>query len=157
MALEFDTAGFSLKYAVEATAGTRPTSGYTTIGDIVSLSSIPLTQNTADVTTIDETVAHRYIETLPDAGGTYTLTANFTTAFQTNWEALRTAAQTGWTAGKATWFEVVFPSDSGMTDSFYFSGQPGQIGLGEISVGNAYQLEMSIVINEIDGLDAAST
>ena len=157
MALEFDTAGFSLKYAVETVAGTRPTSGYTSIGDIVSLSSIPLTQNTADVTTIDETVSHRYIETLPDVGGTYSLTANFTSAFQTNWGLLRTAAQTGWASGLATWFEVVFPADSGITDSFYFAGQPGQIGLGEISVGNAYQLEMSIVINDVEGLAAAST
>lgn len=157
MALEFDTAGFTLKYAIEATAGTRPTTGYTEIKNIVSLNDINLQQNTADVTTIDETVAHRYIETLPDTGGTYTLTANATTEFQTAWQTLRTAAQTGWTTGKRCWFEVVFPADSGYTDSFYFAGQPGPIGLGAINVGEAYQVEMSLVINEIEGLAAAST
>ena len=157
MALEFDTAGFTLKYCLETTAGTRPTSGYTEINDIVSLSAIGLQQNTADVTPINETVAHRYIETLPDTGGSYTITANFTSSFISNWDSLRSSAQTGWAGGKALWFEIVFPADSGMTDSFYFSGMPGEVGVPEISVGNAFQGEVTVVIREVVGYDTAST
>ena len=40
MANELSSAGVKLKYAVEATAGTRPTAGYTALGGLVEIPDI---------------------------------------------------------------------------------------------------------------------
>lgn len=155
MALEFSTAGFHLLYGVESTAGTKPTS-FTEIENVVSLNEISLEQQVADVTTIDQTVAHQYIEVLPDPGGTYSLTANFTSEFKTAWTAARTAAKTAWASGLSTWFEIKFPADSGYTDSFFFTGMPGQMGAPAVEVGNATQGSVTIAVREIKGYSTAS-
>lgn len=155
MALEFSTAGFHLLYGVESTAGTKPTS-FTEIENVVSLNEISLEQQVVDVTTIDQTVAHQYIEALPDPGGTYSLTANFTSEFKTAWTAARTAAKTAWASGLSTWFEIKFPADSGYTDSFFFTGMPGQMGAPAVEVGNATQGSVTIAAREIKGYSTAS-
>ena len=154
MALEFSTAGFKFLYATEATAGTKPSS-FTEIPDVVSLSELSLAQQTADVTTINQTVCHQYIEVLPDAGGTYSLTVNLTSSFKTLWTTLRTAAATAWAAGKATWFEIKYPATSGYTDAFFFKGMPGQLGAPAVEVGTATQGSVTIAIKEVQGFATA--
>lgn len=156
MALEFSTAGFKFLYGVETTAGTKPSS-FVALSDVVSLSEYSLQQQTADVTTIDQTVAHQYIEVLPDPGGTYTLTANLTSAFKTAWTSLRTNAKTAWASGLSYWFEVKYPADSGYTDSFFFTGMPGELGAPAVEVGNATQGSVTIVVREVKGFSTAST
>ena len=154
MALEFSTAGFKFLYATETTAGTKPSS-FVEIVDVVSLSEISLEQQVADVTTINQTVAHQYIETLPDPGGIYSLTVNLTSSFKTTWTTARSAALTAWAAGKATWFEVKFPTTSGYTDAFFFTGIPGQLGSPAVEVGNATQGTVTIAVREIKGYSTA--
>ena len=54
MALEFNTIGVKLKYAVETSAGTRPTSGYTQIPDIKSTPAIDINPNKIEVTNLED-------------------------------------------------------------------------------------------------------
>lgn len=157
MALEFSTAGFALKYKVEATAGTRPTSGYTDIPCVISLAELNSAPNNIDVTPLSELYKHRYIPGLSDDGGTYTVRANGTSAFKTAWATLVTAAATAAAAGKATWFEIVFPTSSGYTDSYYFAGTPVALGFFGAEVDNAYQGDCYITTNKIEGFAAKST
>ena len=106
MANELSTAGILVKYKVEATAGTRPTSAYTTIPNIVSTGEINSSPESLEVTDLSDTVWRRYIPGLKDPGGAITFTANLTSSFKTAWETLVTAANTGLAANKSCWFET---------------------------------------------------
>ena len=54
MALEFNTIGVKVKYCVETTAGSRPTSGYTEIPDIKSTPSIDMNPAKIQVTNLQD-------------------------------------------------------------------------------------------------------
>ena len=93
MALELSTIGVSLKYCVETTAGTRPTTGYTPIAGIKAIPDLNPEPEALDVTDLSDSW-RRYIPGVRDVGGAISFTANFTSAFKTAWTALVTAAAT---------------------------------------------------------------
>ena len=55
MAQELSTAGVLLKYAVETTAGTRPTTGYTTVPSIKSIPDLNPEPESLEVTDLSDT------------------------------------------------------------------------------------------------------
>lgn len=66
-------------------------------------------------------------------------------------KTLYTAAATAKAAGKATWFEVVFPD---MDDAFFVVAETGTaIPMPEIGQNEAATLSVSLVISEYKGLD----
>lgn len=148
MALELSTAGVTVQYCVETTAGTRPTSGYTPIPNIKSTPDLNPEPSSLDVTDLSDTVWKRYIPGLKDPGGNLGFTANNTAGFQTAWSSLQTAYATGAGSGLATWFEIVIP---GLTDSFYFAGVPGDLGLSAMEVDAVAEIEAFIAPNQIAG------
>ena len=155
MANELSTAGILVKYCSETTAGTRPTTGYTTIPNITEISSLNPEPNTLEVTDLSDTVWKRYIAGLKDVGGAVTLTANFTTAFKTAWANLVTAYGTAASANpaKAVWFEIYVPNFA----SFYFAGKPSELGFDGASVDSVLQGGVYITPNQIHGWDTSST
>ena len=58
MAIELSTAGIKVKYAVETTAGTRPTTGYTEIPEIKSIPEFGTDINTLQTTPLSATKNH---------------------------------------------------------------------------------------------------
>lgn len=152
MALEISTAGILLKYAVEATAGTRPTTGYTTIPNIKTIPDFNPAPSNLEVTDLSDTTWKRYIEGLKDVGGSISFDANFTTAFKTAWETLVSAYETGIASSKATWFEVYVP-DFG---SFYFAGIPSELGLVAANVDEVFGGSVYITPNLVVGWDDSS-
>ena len=92
MANELSTIGIKFGYAVETTAGTRPTTGYTYFNDITSIGEITGEPETIEVTNLLDTW-HRYIEGLKDSGESVPIGANFTKAFLTAWTAARTSSE----------------------------------------------------------------
>lgn len=132
MALALSTAGVSVKYCVETTAGTRPTSGYTTIPGVKSIPEFGGDPNTLDATTLANLKFKTYIEGLQDPGGSIGLTVNDSSNFRTAWTALQTA-YSGLIGGKQLWFEFAYPSGSSV-DSFYFTGKPVDISFGGADV-----------------------
>lgn len=153
MANELSTAGILVKYKVEATAGTRPTSAYTTIPNIVSTGEINSSPESLEVTDLSDTVWRRYIPGLKDPGGAITFTANLTSAFKTAWETLVTAANTGLASNKACWFEIMVPS----LGSFYFAGMPDPLGINAYEINNVNQVDVHIMPNQIYGWGSSST
>lgn len=131
MAINLSTAGVKLMYAVEETAGTRPTSGYTRIYGVKSTPSLNAAPDTLETTTLDETEYKTYIDGLKDLGGALEFTFNLTEELIGTWDELMTAYEAGKVAGKATWFTIVIP---GLSESFYFTGNPSAMGLPETSV-----------------------
>lgn len=153
MANEISTAGITVKYKVEGTAGTRPTSGYTAIPNIVSTGEINSSPESLEVTDLSDTVWRRYIPGLKDPGGAITFTANLTSAFKTAWAALVTACTTGLASNKATWFEIVVPT----VGSFYFAGVPDPLGINGYEINSVNQVDCHIMPNQIHGWDTSST
>lgn len=137
MAINLSTAGVQLQYAVETTAGTRPTTGYTRIKGIKSTPSLNPSPDALETTTLDELEYKTYIDGLKDVGGAIEFTFNLTEELMTAWDTLMTAYETGKAAGKATWFTIIVP---GLTDSFYFTGNPSAMGLPETSVNSVLEI-----------------
>ena len=137
MAINLSTAGVQLQYAVEETAGTRPTSGYKRIKGIKSTPSLNPSPDALETTTLDETEYKTYIDGLKDVGGAIEFTFNLTEELITAWDELMTAYEAGKATGKATWFTIVVP---GLTNSFYFTGNPSAMGLPETSVNSVLEI-----------------
>ena len=153
MALELSTAGVSLSYCVETTAGTRPTASYTAVPNIKETPDFNPEPSTLEVTDLSDTVWKRYIAGLKDPGGALSFTANLTSAFKTAWETLVTAYETGIAASKQTWFEIKVPT----VGSFYFAGIPSALGINGMSVDAVAEVSVYITPNKIHGWDTSST
>ena len=151
MALEFNTIGVKLGYAV-GTGSTRPTSGYTNIPDIKTLPSMDLTPSKLEVTNLVDKYK-RYVNGVMDAGDDVAITANLTASLKTTWASLVTAAASAWTSGNSTWFEISIPN----FDSFFFAGIPTEMGFNEMGVDAVAEASLHIIPNQIAGWAAKST
>ena len=152
MALEMNTIGVKLKYAVETTAGTRPTTGYTEIPDIKEIPEINLSPSQLEVTNLVDKFK-RYIPGVQDPGSDFAITANLTTALKTAWGSLCSAAEAAWADNKATWFEVSIPN----FESFFFAGLPVDLGLSQQGVDAVEEANLHVIPNQIAGWAAAGT
>lgn len=141
MGVAINTAGVTVGYAVEAAAGTRPTSGYTVIPDIKSVPELNPSPETLESTDLMETEYKTYIEGLKDLGGALAFTANLTEELITVWDALIGKYEEAAKTGKSTWFEIKHPK---LAKSVYFSGQPSKTGLPAIEVNSILETNLYI-------------
>ena len=141
MNVRLSTAGVTLNYAVEATAGTRPTSGYTEIPEIKSIPELNPEPESIETTTLKETEYKTYIPGLKDLGGSLAFTANLTAETITAWDALMTAYDTAAAAGKSMWFCIMIP---GLTEAMYFPGQPSPMGMPSAEVNAVLEISLYI-------------
>lgn len=143
MSERFSTAGMLLVYAVEATAGTRPTTGYVKIPEVKSMPSFNPAPETIQSTTLEETEYHTYVEGLKDLGGALEFGANLTADLITAWETCN-SAHDALTGGKAMWFAVVHPK---LEKAVFFKGDPSPLGLNEATVGSMAETTLYITPN----------
>ena len=143
MSERFSTAGMLLVYAVEATAGTRPTTGYTKIPEVKSMPSFNPAPETIQSTTLEETEYHTYVEGLKDLGGALEFGANLTADLISAWETCN-SAHDELTGGKAMWFAVVHPK---LDKAVFFKGDPSPLGLNEATVGSMAETTLYITPN----------
>ena len=155
MAIELSTAGITVKWAVEATAGTRPTTGYAAFVGVKSISEFNPEPNNIDVTPLDEQEWHRYIPGLKDVGGAQQLTVNDYDDFRTSWDAMMEAYETAKASGKALWIEYNVP---GITSkpSFFYSATPQSLGFNGAEVDSAYENVAYLMPNKVAGWATAS-
>ena len=137
MAVNLSTIGVQLHYAVETTAGTRPTSGYKRIYGIKSTPSLNPAPDTIETTTLDELEYKTYVDGLKDLGGALEFTFNLTEELIEKWDALMDAYEAGAESGMRTWFAIVVP---GLSEAFYFAGNPSSMGLPETSVNTVLEI-----------------
>ena len=155
MANAVSTAGMLVKYAVEATAGTRPTSGYTLIPGVKAIPAIYNDPNMLQSTPLSATKNHTYIEGLNDSGGAIQLTVNDYEAFRTAWTAC-VAAFDELTGGKTMWFEIAYQDGSNL-ESFYFPAQPLALGFGGAEVDSVLENNLNLAPQGDYVFAAAST
>ena len=141
MGIALSTAGVTIGYAVESTAKTRPTTGYTAIPDVKEIPEMNPEPETLETTTLAETEYKTYIEGLKDLGGALSFVANYTTELETAWGALVEAYQEAKAEGKAVWFEVKHPQ---LLKSVFFTGQPSAMGLPAMSVNAVLETNLYI-------------
>lgn len=135
--IDLSTLGVQLQYCAETTAGERPTSGYTRIYGIKSTPSLNPSPDTIETTTLDELEYKTYVDGLKDLGGALEFTFNLTESLISAWDALMSAYQTAKADGKKIWFTIVVP---GLSDSYYFTGNPSAMGLPETSVNTVLEI-----------------
>lgn len=148
--MDVSTLGVKFGYAVEATAGTRPTASYIEIPRCKSIGGISLTPEQIDVSTLEDLVS-QYVDGRQDTGGSWETT--FHSGAITALKTLLTAAATAKAEGKGVWFVVWIP---GLADSFFVKAQPGaKLPMGDISDNTALEIPLTLTIGEYEGLATA--
>lgn len=148
------TAGMSLQYAAETTAGTRPTTGYTPIIEIKTTPATGSAPNTIDSTTLMETEFMTYVRALQDPGAAMEFTANLTDDLIDQWDDVITAYNAAVAENKQVWFAIVHPK---IKKAFYFAGEPTPLGMNEASVNGMLETTLYIVRGETPGLQDKPT
>lgn len=139
MAINLSTAGIHLYYAVEETAGQRPTakSAFKDLEGVKSIPSMNPAPETLETTTLNETEYKTYVDGLKDLGGALEFTFNLTQALVEMWEELMDSYEAAKAANKATWFFIDIP---GLTEGLYFTGNPSAMGIPEASVSSVLEI-----------------
>lgn len=152
--IALSTAGVTVGYAVETTANTRPTSGYTLIPDIKEIPDFNPEPETHEATDLEETEYKFYVQGLKDVGGALGFLANFTEKLQTAWETLVGAHDTAQTTGMRVWFEIKHPK---LPKSVFFPGEPASMGLPGMSVNGVLETTVYITPNGAPQWETKST
>lgn len=142
--IALSTAGVTVGYAVEATAGTRPSEGYKAIPDLKEVPDFNPEPETHEATDLEETEYKFYVAGLKDIGGALGFLANFTEKLQTEWETLVEAYETAFASGKRVWFEIKHPK---LPKSVFFPGEPARMGLPGMSVNGVLETTVYITPN----------
>ena len=153
MGIAISTAGVTFGYAVEATKGTRPTTGYTVIPDVKEIPEMNPEPETLETTDLSQTEFKTYIEGLKDLGGALSFLANYTEELEEVWATLVEAHKTAIEEGKATWFEVKHPK---LEKSVFFTGQPSAMGLPGMGVGAVLDTNLYITPTNAPAWEAKS-
>lgn len=131
MSKRVSTAGMKLCYAVEASAGTMPSSGWTNLPEVKSFPSLNSTPNSIDVTPLSETEYEQSVPGLKSLG-TLDYGFNYTDDAYTAIETMMSAYE-GLSEGKAMWFCEYHPS---LEKAVAFKGIPSGFMWDDMSVGN---------------------
>lgn len=150
MKQDLSTIGVKVGYAVETTAGTKPTA-FTWLQRCKAVDGIELTADKIDVTALEDAIK-QYTDGVQDTGGDWGLTFGVNDDVITALTKMKTDSTAGKNASKATWFVVYFPA---LTKSFFVKATPGNIPLPEIGQGNAAEIKINCTINQYVGLDTA--
>lgn len=153
MGIAISTAGVTFGYAVEATKGTRPTTGYIVIPDVKEIPEMNPEPETLETTDLSQTEFKTYIEGLKDLGGALSFLANYTEELEGVWATLVEAYKTAIDEGKATWFEVKHPK---LEKSVFFTGQPSAMGLPGMGVGAVLETNLYITPTNAPAWEAKS-
>ena len=144
-AIDLSTAGVTLSYCVETTAGTRPSTGYNKVSGVKSIPDLNVEPEALQSTTLEATRYHTYVEGLTDLGGSLAFGANLTEQLMDDWEDLIDAYEAGATAStggaKATWFCIVVP---GLSNALYFTGKPAELGMPGMEVNAVLETQLYI-------------
>lgn len=156
MAINLSTAGIHLYYAVEETAGTRPTakSAYTDLVGVKSIPSLNPAPETLETTDLNQTEYKTYIDGLKDLGGALEFNFNLSQALVDMWETLMEAYEAAKATGKAIWFFIDIP---GLTKGLFFTGNPSAMGIPEAAVSSVLEITNYITPTNAPVMEAKPT
>jgi hypothetical protein len=153
MAFELTTVDAKVAYAVETTAGVRPTTGYVELVGIKEAPEIELTVDALETTDLSDRIV-RYTTGRQDPGGEKSFTANNTVAFREAWDDFVTAAETAYKAGKKTYIAYIVEGDD---DAFYWTGMPQRLGHGGLAENSVVTCSPKVVCTGVEGYASKPT
>lgn len=136
-----NTAGVALKYGVETTAGTKPTT-FTALPNITDIPEINAVADVLDSSTLDNSKYKTSIEGLIDIGGALSFKAVDDSAFRTAYATMISAYE-ALSGGKAMWFRIEIPAP--LSKGMDFTGVPSVLGFGGATVNSVLTTSFSIV------------
>lgn len=143
------TVGIKFGYAVETSAGTKPTA-FKQLTRINNIAGISLETEQIDSSALEDEIS-KSIAGRQSTGGTWAVTVNLTDETIAEWTALISAAATAKASNLNTWFTVWSPY---LNKSFYIVAEPPKnIPLPESGQNSLQTVEMSLTINEYKGMD----
>lgn len=142
MATHFNSAGVKVKYCVESTAGSRPSTGYTALAGAKSIPSFNSEPPLLQSTTLDALTYHTYVTGLRDLGSAFAISFNDSEELRAAWASCVAAYATAEASNKAMWFEYYLPNFS---SSFFFKGEPLPMGFGGAEVDSVLEVDCYIV------------
>ena len=146
------TLGIKMAYAVETTAGTKPSTGFLQLDRINSIGGIAMDVEKIDASALEDT-ATKYVAGRADTGGTWDIGVNFTDETVEQWEDLIDAYNTAAGDGKQLWLEITLPNQS---DAFFVIAQPPQqLPMPEIGQNELLVMTVSMTVVEYKGWDTA--
>jgi hypothetical protein len=163
MAGEISTAGISIKYAVEATAHVRPTTGYSAkasgatqnINEFVTgINGLGAEWEQYDVTPLSATKRHSFVKGLMANDGNISLNANVNPTSRADWALIVAAFAAASASSLGMWFEITMPGD---TQSVFFRGEPCEMGFPDVESAQACQGAIQIIENDWTGWANKST
>lgn len=145
------TLGSLTGYAVETTAGTKPTT-FKMLHRINASDEIAIETETIDASALEDMI-ERTIAGRGSTGGTFGVTVNVTDETITEWETLIQEYETAKTAGKAMWYEEYFPT---LQKAFFTKIEPPTVIPKPAREQNGLlTVTMTLTINEYVGPDTA--
>ena len=150
------SAKMTVKWAVEATAGTRPTSGFTALAGVKEIAAYNEAPNTLQTTDLSAWPNHTYTRGLNSGNGVLSVTANDYKDFRDSWDAMVTAWTTAAASGKALWIEYAYPTGSNMK-SYFYTAEPVTLGFGGASVDSVLENTAYLIQTGQPVFDTAST
>lgn len=141
MGIALTSIGIKISYAMEATKGTRPTTGYKVLPDLKSIPDFNPQPNTADATTFDNLEYTSYVKLLKDIGGALEFNANLTQDLYDAWSVMITA-NNNLTDGKQMWYCVDIPN---FDKSIFFTGDPSEMGIPSAEANSLLETSVYIV------------
>lgn len=140
-AIPLSSIGVKISYAVEATKGVMPTTGYVHIPGLKSTPSFDVTPETYDATTFDNLEYTSYVPGLKDLGGALEFTANYTQELIDVWDALITAQKAGLATNLRTWISIDIP---GITKAIYIPCEASPLGMPDITTRSVIEISLFI-------------
>ncbi len=147
--MDLSTIGVKFGWAVETTAGTKPTA-FTWIKRCSKIAGINITKDKIDVTCFEDAIK-QYIGGVSDTGGDWNLNFNGSKDFITAWNALLDASEAAREDGKATWGNIFIPNFG----SYFVKFEPGEIPMPDLEPGSKLDMQISNVVNSYEGLGEA--
>lgn len=147
MGVRVTTIDTRLMYAVETTAGTRPTTGFKLIPEVKAMPALDNPPETIDSTTLLET---EFMTNEPGlkSNGIKDYTVNLTNEVLTFWNTLLTEYETAIASGKEMWFAHV--PNAKLDKCQMYKGVPSPIGMNDISINT--MLEASLHVTPTSGI-----
>lgn len=145
------TLGSLTGYAVETTAGTKPTK-FKLLHRVNASDEIAIETETIDASALEDMI-ERTIAGRGSTGGTFGVTVNVTDETIAEWEALIQEYEEAKGTGKAMWYEEYFPS---LSKAFFTKIEPPTIIPKPAREQNGLlTVTMTLTINEYVGPDDA--
>lgn len=147
------TVGVVFSYAVETTAGSKPT-GFTKLNRINSIDEFSIDLEQIDSSALEDE-QEKNIAGRDGNPGSRNVTVNLTNETLAEWETLISSFNTAKAAGKATWFQVKTPN---LTKAEFFTAEPPKKVPGPgYDQNGLLTTQIPLMVNSYEGFGTAVT